>query len=103
MTACTTGCGVSKVYVGDVGTEILVDVCVDISTATTVELSVLKPGATTAVTWAAGVYLLRYVRYVVQAGDLSVAGEYKLQVRVVLPGGAWRGDVTTFRVYDVFA
>jgi hypothetical protein len=100
MTECTGGS--SKAYVGDIGTEILVDVCVDITESTSVSLSVLKPGATTPVTWMGGIYQLQYVRYVVQAGDFSVAGEYKLQVRVVMPSGAWRGDMTTFRVYDVF-
>jgi hypothetical protein len=102
MTVCQTGCASSKYYVGDVGTEVLVDVCVDISAAIAVKLYVLKPGATAPVEWAGGVYQLQYIRYVIQAGDLSVAGEYKVQAWVQLPGGTWRGDVATFRVYAPF-
>jgi len=103
MSVCQTGCGVSKYYVGDVGTELIVDVCVDITDAVACKLYVMKPGATVALEWAAGVYQTQYLRYVIQAGDLSVPGEYKVQAWVQLPGGAWRGDVGTFRVYPPFA
>lgn len=102
-TSCTTGCGVSKYYVGDIGTELIVDVCVDITSATAAKLYVLKPGATAAVEWVAGVYQTQYLRHVCVAGDLSVAGEYKVQAWVQLPNGSWRGDVATFRVYPAFS
>jgi hypothetical protein len=103
MTVCQTGCGISKYYVGDVGTELIVDVCVDITAAVACKLYVMKPGATVAVEWAAGVYQTQYLRYVIQAGDLSIAGEYKVQAWVQLPSGSWRGDVGVFRVYPPFA
>ena len=102
MSTCDTECGSSKFYVGDVGTELLVDVCVDISDASAVRICIMKPGATTEVTWNAAVYQSRYLRHVCQAGDLSVAGAYLVQAWVQTPSGSWRGDVGTFRVYGAF-
>lgn len=102
MTECSSTCTSSKYYVGDIGTELIVDVCVDISTATAVKLYVLKPGATVAVEWAGAVYQSHYIRYVIKSGDLSVPGEYRVQAGVTMPTGSWRGDVDVFRVYAPF-
>lgn len=102
MNMCDPECGVSKFYVGDVGTELLVDVCVDVTDATAVRIYVMKPGATTEVQWTAVVYEQHYLRHVCAAGDLSVAGTFKVQAWVQTPSGSWRGDVGTFRVYGPF-
>ena len=102
MTVCMTGCATSKCHVGDIGTEILVDVCVDISLATLVKLYVMKPGVTVAVQWTSSVYQQRYVRHVTQAGDLSINGEYRVYAWVQMPSGSWSGDVDVFRVYNAF-
>lgn len=103
MSVCQTGCGASKVKVGDIGTELLVDVCVDITAATEVRIYVMKPGATAPVVWSASVYETRYLRHVCVLGDLDVPGEYMVEAWVQLPGGQWRGDVGTFRVYEPFS
>lgn len=107
MTTCNGACAsTTKCYVGDIGTELIVDTCEDLSTATSVKLMVWKPGATTATVWVGSVYDTTHIRYVVQAvtggSDLSVAGLYKVQAWAQMPSGTWRGATTSFWVYDVF-
>jgi len=101
--SCQTGtCNSGKYYVGDIGTELIVDVCVDISTATSLKLFVMKPGDLVAEEWNGGLYQAHYIRYVITAGDLDRAGEYRVQAWIQLPTGEWRGDVDKFTVCDVF-
>jgi hypothetical protein len=100
----------NKVYVGDLGTEILVDTCQNITAATVVRLDVLKPGATTPVTWVGTVANTTQIRHVLATTDVgditkydaSVPGTYRVQPYVVLPGGIWRGATATFIVYAAF-
>lgn len=94
-----------KIYVGDIGTEILAAPGLDI-TGATVSLAVLKPGATTEVTWTATVYTdgdgVQHVRRTTAVGDLDVAGPYRLQPVIALADGTWagRGETDEFRVFD---
>lgn len=94
-----------KIYVGDIGTEIILDVGQAI-TGATVSIAVLKPGATAEVSWAASVHTLdgeaRYVRHTTVAGDLDVAGLYRLQPVIALADGTWsgRGETVEFLVFD---
>ena len=92
----------NKSYVGDEGTVITVDCGCDISDATTLKLMIWKPGASAEVEWTGSLYGSNYIRYTTVSGDFSVAGNYKLQSYVDTPDGEWRGETTTFRVYDEF-
>lgn len=104
MTTCLSGpCSSKKYFVGDVGTEIIVDVCVDITAALAQKLFVLKPGAAVPEEWVGGVYRSRYIRYVVVAGNFDVAGDYRVHGWVQLPTGEWTGDEDQFTVYDRFS
>lgn len=87
----------NKIYVGDLGLEIIIDMHEDISEATTYEMLVLKDG--TEVTWAASIYNDRYLRYITAAVDLDVAGTYFIQGNLLFPGG-WSGlgETVTFVV-----
>jgi hypothetical protein len=96
------GGGGAKYYVGDLGTEIIVDTCSDISEATLAALIVLKPNASTPVTWVGAVYETTKIRYIVTADDFNVAGEYRLQAYVEMPGWKGRGDTVRFKVTDPF-
>ena len=102
MTVCTN-CGLpGKYYVGDVGTEIVVDTCSDITAATKTDLLVEKPDGTL-VTWSGDVYEGTKIRYVVQAGDFDQTGEYTLQANIAISGWTGRGNTTTFKVTSAFA
>ena len=102
MTSCGTGCdGPSQFYLGDIGTEIIVDVCSDISTATLVSLKVMKPDGTEH-TWVGTVYQTQYIRYITQVGDFDQVGEYRVQPYIEMPGWEGRGDTATFKVSATF-
>lgn len=102
MTVCSNCDLDGKYYVGDVGTEIIVDTCSDITTATVTDLLVEKPDGTSHV-WSGSAYDTTKIRYVVQAGDFDQDGEYYLQAYVEMPGWSGRGVTTSFRVMGVFS
>jgi hypothetical protein len=102
MTTCVDSCAdPSKYYVGDVGTEIIVDTCSDITTAVTVSLKVKKPDGTEH-TWVGSVYEDTKIRYIVQVGDFDQQGKYRVQAYVEMPGWQGRGDTTYFKVSPSF-
>jgi hypothetical protein len=97
----------SKYYVGDVGTEILVDTGSDISTATVLKLLVKKPcGAELEWTGelgppnAVGVYTK--IMYIVKEGDWNEAGWWNVQAYVELPGWKGKGDTVKFKLYSEY-
>lgn len=93
----------SKYYVGDVGTQLLIDTCTALAAATSVALQVRKPDGTT-VTWTGAVSGLTSIAYVTQANDWDQAGTYYLQAYVQFAGGvAIHGDTVTFRVLARYA
>lgn len=91
-----------KPYVGDVGTEIKLDTFVILSTATAQSIEAQRPDGTL-VSWAATVVETTKVRYVTDANSFNKPGDWKLQARVVLPGGTWRGETVQVKVYAPFA
>lgn len=98
----------SKNYVGDVGTEILVDVGSPVDTATTLKFYVKKPSGKE-IEWEAelgpvnaqGQYTT--MRYVVQPGDWDEPGFWILQAYVVLPSWSGRGDSVKFKLEPEFS
>lgn len=100
MTSCACDTE-TKVYVGDVGTVLLVDTCVDITLATSAKLKVRKPDGTL-VEWAGAVYDTTKIRYATVTNDLDQAGSYRIQSYVVMPSGTWRGNTATLVVRNVF-
>lgn len=90
-----------KVYVGDTGTEIVLDCGADISNATAVQILVRKPSGQV-LTWAASLSGSNHVRYVVQAGDLDQSGLWTLQARVTTPTWSGRGEAFELRVWPQF-
>jgi len=88
-----------KAYVGNEGTEIILNTYEDL-TGATVGISVQKPSGVTVV-WSATVYETQKVRYTVQAGDFNEVGVYNVQPVLALPDGGWSGLATSgeFRVY----
>jgi hypothetical protein len=90
----------SKLYVGDEGTEILVDVGDDISTATVLKLKVLKPSGE-ADTWDGTLVGTTIIKYIVQTGDFDESGTYQLQAYVEMPAWKGHGDLTKFVVNEL--
>ncbi len=77
-----------NVYVGDVGTEIIINMQTDLLSATNLSLNIKKPdGSTTS--WVPTVYNTKYLRYIIQSGDLSIQGKYSVQPSLTI--GSWSG------------
>ncbi len=91
----------TKVYVGDTGTSIILDCGQDISAATTRTIEVCKPNGTK-LSWTATASGTTALQYVTLADTLDAAGRWKLQAKVVLPSGAWLGETAELQVYAAF-
>ena len=94
------------IHEGDIGTKLLITVTdcgtiVDISTATSLSIFIKKPDGTiltrTGILETDGTDGQMY--YITEAGDLDVAGTYKIQGRVSFASGAsYYTSTATFRV-----
>jgi hypothetical protein len=96
----------SQIHENDVGTKLLVTITddgqiVDISSAIVLDVYIKKPD---------GTLLLRggtletdgtdgKLYYITIAGDIDVAGVYKLQCRITLPSGVFHTSTATFKVH----
>ena len=86
-----------ELHVGDVGTEIVLDCGTDVSNSTFREIIAKKPDESR-VHWVASVADETSIKYVLQAGDLNVAGNCRLQTYVEFPNWKWRGTPTKMMV-----
>lgn len=95
----------SKYYVGDIGTEIILDCGMDLTGATGVVIHVRKPDGTVE-SWSAALYTIdgdqNYIKYTVVEGDLDQAGSYRVQAGLTLSGWTGRGETATFEVGAAF-
>jgi hypothetical protein len=91
----------SKVYTGDAGTELLLDTGTDISAASSVSIEARKPDGTE-VSWTGSVSATTKVRYVSVAGTFDQAGTWRLQAKVTIGTGGWRGESVALRVFEKF-
>jgi len=93
----------SKYYVGDKGTEVLVDTGSLVDTATTMQLLVKKPSGKE-VTWTATLGPpnaqgeFTKLKYIIKVDDWDEPGFYTLQSYVVLPAWTGRGDSVKFKI-----
>ncbi len=85
-----------KIYVGDIGTDILLYTGVDISGQTTLQIKYKKPNNTTGA-WTASVDDNTRAKYTTVADDLDIPGEWELQVYTVL--SAWTGHSETVKMF----
>ena len=94
------------IYLGDIGTTIIVDTGIDLTGATTLELKVQKPSGAES-TWTATIadgYTAPdgLLQYVTQSGDLDEVGSWKLQAHRIATGVNHLGDTAQFEVRDVY-
>lgn len=88
-----------EVFVGDVGTEIVLECGVDISNATVMKIHARLPNDKTVV-WTAAIDGTTRVKYLTQTGDISETGTWKLQAYVEMPGWKGFGAITKMTVSD---
>jgi len=89
---------VSKIFVGDTGTAIIVDCGSDISTATVHDIKVRKPNGDVVV-WSASIYQNNFLKYITVDGDLNLAGDYFVESIITLPSWKGTGETDRFTVY----
>ena len=91
----------AKIYVGDVGTQVLVNCGMTITGATGTTLEVKKPSGTE-VSWTATINGTTNLRYIVIADDLDEAGTYQVQAKLTLAGWTGLGETASFTVHAVW-
>lgn len=79
----------TAIFVGDVGTEFILDCGVDISTATVRKIIVRKPVTGQRVEWNAVAEGTNSIKYVTVDGDISAAGIMTVQAYIEMP--TWKG------------
>lgn len=93
----------TKIFVGDIGTILTVDAqdadaaAINL-TGMTLSLDVWKPGALTSVSWAGTMSGTTKIAYTTVSGDWNLAGEYRIQSKVVDGTKVWRGASYRFDV-----
>jgi hypothetical protein len=102
----------SKHYVAEAGTELILDTGILIGSATQQYIKYRKPDGTTSGSFAAslyssysqlagtiGTYLLKYT---LLTTDLNQPGEWRFQAYIGAVGGTWLGEMIKVNIYDAF-
>lgn len=90
-----------KHYIGEIGTDIILDTTVDLTGASLVAIKVTKPDGTTA-TWSGTVDSTTKVKHTLASGDFSASGKYKMQAYVESGSNKWYGETVEIVVYDLY-
>jgi hypothetical protein len=93
----------TKVYVGDIGTALVLDTGQSLAGASSVSIEARKPNGSTEVSWTAAVVETTKVQHISLVGTFDMPGEWKLQARVVLASGTWLGETVGLTVYRPFS
>lgn len=101
----------SKHYIGEIGTQILLDCGIDISDITNSRIYYKKSNLIVG-TWDASLYSsysdlasgegTYYVSYTLAGTDINVAGEWELQAVVANTVGTWYGETASMLIYGTF-
>lgn len=81
----------ANMFVGDTGTEVVLNCGVDITTATVRKIRARKPDGKI-VEWPATQNSTTEIVYSLQAGDLDKAGQWEFQAYIEMPGWKGRGQ-----------
>lgn len=87
----------STIYLGDIGTEIILNCGSDISAGTLFQIKVTTPAGKPRV-WSATLEGTTSVKHIVQAGDIDAPGAWVLQAYVEMPSWKGRGAPVTLTV-----
>lgn len=89
----------SKTYIGDTGTEVILDCGQDVSSASARTIEARKPDGST-VSWPAVAEGANGIKATSAADTFDQAGAWRLQARVTIGAGTWRGETATLRVFE---
>jgi len=104
-----------KHYINEIGTEILLDVGVDITDAGFAHVTYKKPDGTTTGTWVGAIYSsyseeaqaigYYFIKYTLLSGDLDQSGEWKFQAFLATTSGiqgTWYGETASETIFAQF-
>jgi len=91
----------SRHYVGEEGTGVIIDCQEDISGAVNTKFYIQKPNGDLA-EWTAVVYNSNYLKYLTVADSFSESGPYKGQPYMERLGWKGKGRTFSFHIYDDF-
>jgi hypothetical protein len=96
----------NEIHINDIGTVFTITVkdgssVVDISSASTKQVIIKKPGGTKLTKDSAFVTdgTDGQMKYTIVSGDLDETGTYKLQGYLIISDGTFYTDITSFKVY----
>lgn len=98
----------ANIHVGDFGTQFIVEVLnqnnqtINLSSATSITLRFLRPDGTVT-DHVASVYMggtTGKLVYVLEDGDINIAGLWNYQAIIVFAQGTWSTNIVPFTVYD---
>lgn len=102
----------SKHYVGEAGTEFILDTGVLIGSATQQYIKYQKPDGTTTGTFNGSLYSsysdlaktigTYFVMYTIAASDFDQPGEWRFQAAIGSVGGTWFGETQKVQIYDIY-
>ena len=92
----------NKHYVGEIGTDIIVDCGSVITGATNTKLKIKKPDGTL-VDWAADIEGTNHLKYTTILNSFNQAGTYYLQASLTISGWTGLGETAIFEIYNPFA
>jgi len=90
-----------KHYIGEIGTDIILDTGVDISSATVLQVKYQKPDGVTG-EWTGTVQDTTKIRYTLSEDDIDVAGRWTFQSYVEVSGGKWHGETAEITFAALF-
>jgi len=92
---------VGPVFVGDVGTQLLLDCGQDVSASTVRKIRYLKPDGTSGY-WDADLDDgLEKIYCYFQAEDIDLSGTWKFQSYLEMPTWTGHGQIAVLKVYDI--
>lgn len=89
----------SVIYKNDIGTELLLDCGVNVSTATVMKVRSRNPNGAIK-EWTATLSGTNFIKYVLLTGDINVAGKWQFQSYIEMPTWKGRGEWATVEVKD---
>ena len=89
----------SKVYLNDIGTDIILNAGSSLTGESTLQIKYQKPSGDSGV-WEADVYNTNYAKYTTISGDLNEAGTWLLRIYTKLISWHGHGNVVEMKVYD---
>lgn len=88
-----------NIYVGDTGTDIILDSGSDISSQTSLKIKYRKPDGTVG-EWAALVTETNKAKYTTLENDLDLAGIWQMQIYVELPDWSGYGELAEVAIHN---